>query len=49
LAHLDISGMKESVRINNDDYDKEDVADFALWKGYKDEDGPIFWNGEFIF
>jgi cysteinyl-tRNA synthetase len=34
LAHLDMSGMKSSVRINNDEYDKDNVADFALWKAY---------------
>ena len=49
LAHLDLSWMKQSVRINNDEYDKENAADFALWKWYKDEDGENFWNGEFIF
>jgi len=30
--------MKTSVRINNDEYDKENAADFALWKAYKHED-----------
>jgi cysteinyl-tRNA synthetase len=30
--------MKTSVRINNDEYDKENAADFALWKAYKPED-----------
>lgn len=47
LAKLDRSGMKESVRINNDEYDKENVADFALWKAYSQEDGPNVWNAEF--
>lgn len=49
LAHLDFSGMKQSVRINNDEYDKENAADFALWKWYKAEDGENFWDWEFIF
>ncbi len=49
LAHLDFSWMKESVRINNDEYDKENAADFALWKAYKDEDWANFWEGEFVF
>ena len=34
--------MKTSVRINNDEYDKENAADFALWKAWKDEDGENF-------
>ncbi|MDD5770103.1 MAG: cysteine--tRNA ligase [Candidatus Gracilibacteria bacterium] len=49
LAHLDFSGMKESVRINNDEYDKENAADFVLWKAWKSEDGENFWEKEFIF
>jgi len=45
LAHLDMKGMKSSVRINNDEYEKESVADFALWKAYDTEkDGPNFWD-----
>ncbi len=47
LAHLDMSGMISSVRIDNDEYDKEQVADFALWKAYDPEsDGPNFWEIE---
>ncbi|MDD2693997.1 MAG: cysteine--tRNA ligase [Candidatus Gracilibacteria bacterium] len=45
LAHLDMSGMKSSVRINNDEYDKDNVADFALWKAYDEAaDGPNQWK-----
>lgn len=47
LAHLDMSGMISSVRINNDEYDKDQVADFALWKAYDSEsDGPNKWTIE---
>jgi cysteinyl-tRNA synthetase len=53
LAHLDFDGMISSVRIKNDEYDKEQVADFALWKAYDAEnDGENKWaitvtlNGE---
>lgn len=49
LAHLDFSGMKTSVRIDNDEYDKENAADFVLWKAWKEEDWPNFWDEEFIF
>lgn len=34
LAHLDVSGMISNVRIDNDEYEKDSVADFALWKAY---------------
>ncbi len=48
LANLDLKGMKESVRIDNDEYDKESAADFALWKWYDSEkDGEVFWEEEF--
>ncbi|MDD5376797.1 MAG: cysteine--tRNA ligase [Candidatus Gracilibacteria bacterium] len=48
LAHLDIKGMKSSVRINNDEYEKESVADFALWKAYDvEKDGPNKWIVKF--
>ena len=47
LAHLDTKGMISSVRIDNDEYDKEQVADFALWKSYNAEaDGENFWEIE---
>lgn len=45
LAHLDMSGMISSVRIDNDEYEKDQVADFALWKAYDAEtDGPNKWT-----
>ena len=37
--------MISSVRIDNDEYDKEQVADFALWKAYDQEsDGENKWT-----
>lgn len=29
---------------DNDEYDKDDLRDFALWKSFKPEDGDVFWN-----
>jgi len=49
LAHTDFSGMKTSVRINNDEYDKENAADFVLWKAYKKSDGQNYWEKVFDF
>ncbi len=47
LAHLDMKGMISSVRIDNDEYDKEQVADFALWKAYDPtSDGENSWEIE---
>ena len=47
LANLDISWMKQSVRIDNDEYEKDVAADFVLWKSWKSEDGENFWEEEF--
>ena len=33
LAHLDRAGLKAGARVAADDYGKESVSDFALWKG----------------
>jgi cysteinyl-tRNA synthetase len=38
LSHIDVSGMKSGVRYDADEYEKEDVRDFVLWKNRKTED-----------
>ena len=45
LARLDASGMRSGDRIDQDDYKKDDVRDFALWKAPKD--GEPYWNSPF--
>jgi len=44
LANLNPEDMVSGQRVEEDEYDKEEGRDFALWKGYKDEDGNIFWD-----
>ena len=44
LAHLDRSGMRSGVRIANDEYAKDDVGDFALWKAWDENDGDVKWD-----
>ncbi len=44
LARLNPDDMKSGERVENDEYEKEEGRDFALWKGYKDEDGDMFWD-----
>lgn len=44
LAHLDREGMRAGVRIASDEYDKENVADFALWKAWDEKDGAVAWE-----
>ncbi|MGD9276715.1 MAG: cysteine--tRNA ligase [Candidatus Pacearchaeota archaeon] len=42
-----LKNLKETKeRISNDEYDKENVRDFALWKFYTDDDGDAFWETE---
>ncbi|MBL7012771.1 MAG: cysteine--tRNA ligase [Kiritimatiellales bacterium] len=44
LAHLDREGMRSGARVDQDEYDKDNAADFALWKGYVPEDGDVVWD-----
>jgi cysteinyl-tRNA synthetase len=43
LKHLDFEAMRVGDRVAADEYDKESVADFALWKTRVPEDGDVFW------
>lgn len=44
LAHVDLTAQRSSGRVKNDEYSKEEVADFALWKAWDEEDGPVGWE-----
>ena len=44
LARVDLSGQRQGVRISHDEYDKESVADFALWKAWSEADGDVGWD-----
>ncbi len=48
LAHLDPEQLKEGVsgKVLSDEYDKENVHDFALWKAWTPEDDAVFWETE---
>jgi len=50
LSHLCTSDLKAgaSERVATDEYDKEHVADFVLWKKYDPErDGKIYWESPY--
>ena len=48
LSHLHLGELKRDKSINCDEYDKDNVADFVLWKAYDPErDGGIFWESPF--
>jgi cysteinyl-tRNA synthetase len=46
LSHMDLEGLKAGARVSADEYEKEQMADFALWKGWDQKDGNIFWETE---
>jgi cysteinyl-tRNA synthetase len=48
LAHLEERQLQAgaSGRVDADDYEKEDVRDFALWKGWTEADGDVYWETE---
>jgi cysteinyl-tRNA synthetase len=43
LAKLNFDEMRVGERVRSDEYAKEAVADFALWKARVPEDGEVFW------
>lgn len=50
LSHLNLEELKAgaSERVGTDEYDKEHVADFVLWKSYDPKrDGKIYWESPF--
>lgn len=44
LAHLNLDELRPSGRIQQDDYDKESIGDFALWKAWDEKDGSVWWD-----
>ena len=44
LAHFDLSELRSTGRVKSDEYDKEHVGDFALWKAWDEEDGDVWWE-----
>jgi len=39
-----LEGKKIGARVKVDEYEKDDLSDFALWKAHSVEDGRIFWD-----
>ncbi len=45
LSHRQVGDQSTAVaRIKSDDYDKEEMADFALWKAWDEKDGDVKWD-----
>jgi cysteinyl-tRNA synthetase len=43
LLKLNFDAMRQGERVASDEYPKEAIADFALWKARQPSDGAIFW------
>ena len=43
LVKLNFEEMRVGERVSSDEYDKESLADFALWKARVPDDGAVFW------
>lgn len=46
LAHVQIEDLKVGARVKHDEYEKENLSDFALWKAWDEADGDVFWETE---
>jgi cysteinyl-tRNA synthetase len=44
LAHFNLDELQSTGRVKNDEYDKEHVGDFALWKAWDADDGDVKWD-----
>ena len=44
LAHLNLEELRPSGRVSSDEYEKENVGDFALWKAWDEADGDVKWD-----
>jgi cysteinyl-tRNA synthetase len=47
LVKLNFEEMRAGERVRSDEYAKESIADFALWKARVPEDGDVFWPSPF--
>jgi cysteinyl-tRNA synthetase len=44
LAHIDLTQLQATGRVQHDEYDKEHIGDFALWKAWDEQDGDVGWD-----
>jgi len=44
LAHFNLEELRSTGRVKSDEYDKEHIGDFALWKAWDEADGPVKWE-----
>src|SRR5208282_4679958 len=47
LLKLNFDELRAGERVSSDEYEKESIADFALWKARVPDDGDVFWPSPF--
>lgn len=43
LSHFKLDELRSTGRVQHDEYTRESVADFALWKAWDEADGEVRW------
>lgn len=46
LAHFDLTQLQSTGRVKHDEYDKEHIGDFALWKAWDEADDDVKWDSQ---
>ncbi|RME15830.1 MAG: cysteine--tRNA ligase [Bdellovibrio sp.] len=44
LSGIKKENLKEGARVKQDEYEKEEVGDFVLWKAWDEKDGNVYWE-----
>lgn len=44
FARIEVEDLRSGERVAADEYEKTSAADFALWKAWTPDDGPVFWD-----
>jgi cysteinyl-tRNA synthetase len=44
LSHMKMEDLIAGARVDSDEYEKETACDFALWKGWTEKDGAVYWE-----
>lgn len=48
FARIEVEDLRVGERVSDDEYEKASAADFALWKAWTEDDGPVYWEYEGI-
>ena len=44
LSGARLSELRPGARVDSDEYGKNEARDFVIWKGWRPEDGEVFWE-----